>query len=424
MKIKDIQIVQPVEKYNSLAEVSCTHEDLKNSNWKREKFFINKKGEVVAHFENTDWLWVEQLSQNYDDLFILNSDDVKKRRKFKLVKVLKNGTKTILNQFDDMEYGEEDGCFAIKRDNLWGFIDVKGNEIIKPQYKDYCSFASGLAFVLKDEKWGVINKNNETVIPFIYEIPQYTSFEGDYAPVFETGGKCGYIDKLGNVVISFKYDDGDLSFKNAKIFPVKIKNKWGFIDKNENVVIPFEYDEIEWNDSGEPYYSVIKRGNYAVENPTFDTYGLVDAIKGELIIPCDYNLLRPNPNSICVGMLTETKDEKYGLIDYKNNKLTEFIYDKMYDYSYEGLYEVKRNGFWGYLDEKGNEVTDFKYLKIKNFCGGYAIVKNSKLQKALINKKGETIIDFSPKKLFNIGAGMVFVETENRNEYELRSLNK
>jgi hypothetical protein len=39
MKIKDIQIVQPVEKYNSLAEVSCTHEDLKNSNWKREKFF-------------------------------------------------------------------------------------------------------------------------------------------------------------------------------------------------------------------------------------------------------------------------------------------------------------------------------------------------------------------------------------------------
>jgi hypothetical protein len=40
------------------------------------------------------------------------------------------------------------------------------------------------------------------------------------------------------------------------------------------------------------------------------------------------------------------------------------------------------------------------------------------------NKRGETIIDFSSKKLFNIGAGMVFVETENRNEYALRGVNK
>lgn len=55
-----------------------------------------------------------------------------------------------------------------ERDNLYGFADVKGNEVVAPGYQEARDFDNGYALVRKDEQWGVINKQGGVVIPFKY----------------------------------------------------------------------------------------------------------------------------------------------------------------------------------------------------------------------------------------------------------------
>ena len=78
------------------------------------------------------------------------------------------------------EYGYSEGetcrnCLSEKR----GIMDLDGNFIIEPKYSDYIYFREGLAAVcIIDEsraygvKYGFIDENDNTIIPFIYDYAQ------------------------------------------------------------------------------------------------------------------------------------------------------------------------------------------------------------------------------------------------------------
>ncbi|HED3890186.1 TPA: WG repeat-containing protein [Morganella morganii] len=61
-----------------------------------------------------------------------------------------------------------DGMVQVKKDNLYGFADVKGNEMVAPDYQESRDFDNGYALVRKNDHWGVINKQGGVVIPFKY----------------------------------------------------------------------------------------------------------------------------------------------------------------------------------------------------------------------------------------------------------------
>lgn len=68
----------------------------------------------------------------------------------------------------DTDILTEDGIIAIKKGEKWGFVDISGKEIIKPQYEMARSFSNGLAAVCKDGMWGFIDINNNLVIECKY----------------------------------------------------------------------------------------------------------------------------------------------------------------------------------------------------------------------------------------------------------------
>ena len=98
-------------------------------------------------------------------------------------------------------------------DNPMGFIDRKGNWVIKPQFDYYwvtglageCRFFNGadLATLGRDGKHGAIDKTGKTVIPFIYD-DLHIFREGLAA--FKQGDLYGYLDTDGNIVIPAKYE--------------------------------------------------------------------------------------------------------------------------------------------------------------------------------------------------------------------------
>lgn len=408
MIFNHIETVFPILSINNFAQISYHQENLSTNESIYEKIFINEDGKIVAKFEDKLPFHVRRLSSNYTNLFVIATFS----GTYHIVLVRDNLTYKILREYEDIEFGVEDGCFAIKYNGLWGFINEEAEEIIEPQYEDYCAFSCELAAVCKNGEWGFINKQNEVVLPFEYDIPEYSCFNEFYAPAGKNG-KFGFIDQSGRIFIPFKFDATTITFRYSKIFPVKSNNKWGFIDKYEKIIIPFEYDAIEPNNDGYCLYTVIKNVGGK------ELLGLVNPVQGKLIIPCEYSSLCVNKNSICVGMFSENGEEKFGLLDFENNKITDFIYDKINDYAEEGLYFAKLAGNCGYIYEDGKVAIGFKYKEAEPFCGGYAVVKNHDGTKDIINRKDKVIFrTFSENKVYNLGAKMFLIQNSEFESYK------
>ena len=200
MNIKNFQTVHSISEYNSLAQVECVHENLKTGYRKREIFFIDKNNQVVAFFENSEVFRVEQLVSNNKSIFdvTIYFDD---HEKHQIIRI-ENGKQKLLNTYDDVEHGEEDGTFAVQKNGLWGFIDTNGNEIITPQYEDYDSFNDGIAIVRKNRKRGYINKLGQEITPLKYWHCHY--FYGDIAVAENFDHTSEVIDKNENVLFKSK----------------------------------------------------------------------------------------------------------------------------------------------------------------------------------------------------------------------------
>jgi len=197
-------------------------------------------------------------------------------------------------------------------DNVRRFINQKGDIALElPQYDNVGSFAHGLAYVRAGGKYGVINQQGEEVIAL-----QYDRIKGDFSEglllveqhdvwffidtqgqqafpeTFENampftedrarvefGGKWGYIDRTGALVIEPIYDDPK-AFSGGVACPGIIKEKkphnkvetywYGVIDPDGNMVLPFEYDSISWFRDG---LARARKG---------ETYGYID-LSGRLI---------------------------------------------------------------------------------------------------------------------------------------------
>ena len=100
----------------------------------------------------------------------------------------------------------------VKKGIKYGYLDLNtGKEILPCIYlNDYISFNEGIACVHKDFKYGGVNCNNETVIPFEYAFLSYAGNELFKADKFDD--EEGYIDNKGNEIIQFG------KFKNCSNF--------------------------------------------------------------------------------------------------------------------------------------------------------------------------------------------------------------
>ena len=265
------------------------------------------------------------------------------------------------------EVPENDSLAVYALPNKRGYINVNtGRIVIDAEANDYRKawvFSDGLAAVMKDDKIGFINANNEVVIPFQFD---YTDkcrmwdfgyvFHNGYCAMTNADGDLGLIDKSGNWVVEPAYDEiwaphesgyriivdnskhGVLDSKGNVIYPAeygyvdissdgfiltKGGKKWQ-VDFDGNTVQPFMFDNtyylnypIGYNECGEIQYAFADFVKYEVMN----SYGIMNRITGEPITPAiysDINMLSKN--------LFEVQDpESYDwyLVDIDGNVISE-----------------------------------------------------------------------------------------------------
>lgn len=106
-------------------------------------------------------------------------------------------------------YPFSDGLAAVALlsggEEVWGFVNKKGNVVIKPKYNAVFSFSEKYAAVKTNNKWGFMSLRGKLTIPCIYDSVQ--SFSGGVAIVERINQKNDKeifaIDPTGKIVINF-----------------------------------------------------------------------------------------------------------------------------------------------------------------------------------------------------------------------------
>lgn len=157
-----------------------------------------------------------------------------------------------------------DGLAAVKLKGKWGYINTKGETVIKHQFDQAWPFRDGIAAVnaggqlksgfiqnLVGGKWGYIDKEGRQIVKIKYDnVGRYFS-EGMGS--VKVNGKWGFVNANGDIVIKPQFDDADYYYYTSfseGLVAVRLNGKWGFIDKNGATVIDFLYESAGFFENG------------------------------------------------------------------------------------------------------------------------------------------------------------------------------
>lgn len=253
-------------------------------------------------------------------------------------------------QWEQVTYFDEEKNLAIVSiNNMHGAINRDGKVII-PLIYDYAMvrFGDGLLPVMKDNKWGYIDENNKVVIPFQYEnlvnyrlesgepwrnnesnLGTANYFSGNKV-VVRKNGKLGIINKQNNILIPFEYEN--INSWSKYLITVSGSGKFGAVNWNNEVIIPFCYDELLSFLENKTVCFGIKTDekiiNYDIENrqllnfkdDSLLKYGIIDFEENVIVPPISYLPISnfSNGKAMCFDY---HKDEFY-IYDVKTQKST------------------------------------------------------------------------------------------------------
>ncbi|HEY1038780.1 MAG TPA: WG repeat-containing protein [Bacteroidia bacterium] len=134
---------------------------------------------------------------------------------------------TILSMFV-AEHVFSQQLIPYRKDSKWGFCTADKKQVVKPAFERVEFYENGLARVVNQSRFGVIDETGKELIPCVYRDLKLPS-EGMLA-VKNEKFECGYVDVNNKTVIPFAYDYASSFYTGAAC----VKSKTGdcfLIDK-------------------------------------------------------------------------------------------------------------------------------------------------------------------------------------------------
>lgn len=136
-----------------------------------------------------------------------------------------------------------EGKAWVNKGELYGYIDTLGQPITLFEYADVSAFNKGYAIVSKDTlggHFGVINHTGYEICKLKYS--RAHTFSNGIAPVL-LDSVWGLLDTFGRELITPQYDYPPIVV-SASFIVVSKQGKWGVINRKGAIVYDFKYDLI------------------------------------------------------------------------------------------------------------------------------------------------------------------------------------
>lgn len=264
-----------------------------------------------------------------------------------------------------VETGAEMVC-KIMKNNRYGLASLAtGKIVIDPVFDDNLTFrefynestSSYLRYAIGSikGKWGSIDIQGKTIIPF------------DYDKIFTPTED--YNELLGQVKVLKNRRYGLVSLLTGNVFTAPVYDQ------------DFTFEENTWG-----WTAIVYKNKKA---------GMLNA-KGVEFVPCKYDGGKKPFEDLDYDYLMLTRQNgKAGVIDTAGREVVPCIYDdiKISD-AMEEVFEIKKNEKYGLCGVDGEEIIAPLYDKPFYFEGEYSLV-NLKGKYGVIDKKGETVVPFT-----------------------------
>lgn len=266
-------------------------------------------------------------------------------------------------------YESENGTYGLK--------NKKGEIVISPYY-DYIDLSdyenTDLILVDKNLLSGCINKNNDIIIPIIYDSIFIENNYIDAVVTTSTQELTHLLDFNGNHIINpfegvlITFDNKTERFKPIRR-EIKDEKFYGCIDVvKRKIIIDTVYEEIEY---------ISEEDGFRVK--LNEKYGYIN-VKGEIIIPIEYSFLDPDGWSDDL-LLAKNSEGKVGYLTRDNVPLFFGEYSSCSTFN-EGLARVKyKQHSWVKNKQTNKQEFNKKYK-----------YPNQYYKEGFINTKGEIVI--------------------------------
>jgi len=249
--------------------------------------------------------------------------------------------------YDELNGGIENGVIWARIGDKWGYLDTNGHSFAGSiQYENIGGFLTNKLVSAKHKgKWGAVNQNGDVVIPFLYDYNFYFPQDdsgGYYPAAVAKNGMWGYIDTLGQEVLSFKYEEARSFIDGVAV--VKRSNRILFITTNGSLVKELQYDDIGTNYQFYNLYPVQLNGKWGYAKQL-----------GEEVIAPKYTFAGEFQSGLAIVEL----GNKFGVIDTQGKLILPFEYDRIEVSSgYANYFYCSKNGKYFKLDSYGRDRTE------------------------------------------------------------------
>jgi len=371
--------------------------------------YINKQGEVVIDFK------YKKAFEFHNGVAAVWGDDY-----YYFI----NKKNEIISKKYNRIYFPVNGFYRIEGENdLLGFANLFGQEVISPKYLVAKNYSEGLAAVIlaDTKKLGYIDTTGRFVIKPKYKIHSYLEYEkiislsnfvnGHAIVGYEDGEYFSLpyylIDKDENIILQ------DAKLSNA-IFNgdyAIIRTEYSIIIDKDGFYVSKPYDDIIPY-TKQTYIAFKNKKQYLLDNTGKEISSSFDRIQkystgislaytkdkcvllshtGKTLSDTFYRSSYINKNTLIVSQTDAILPKRALLNTY--GKIISKWYESI-NYFNNNIASAKNNGLYGYINIKGEEITPFIYSVVQPFKNEYAKVKQ-KGYYFFITKTGKKVsIDF------------------------------
>jgi uncharacterized protein (TIGR02145 family) len=294
-----------------------------------------------------------------------------------------------------------EGMIKVKKDDLFGFLDKEGNEIVPCNYLFASDFKDGVSYIVSK------NEDDEIVFDYInYNNERYFSLK-NYKNGNSPNKYGAWVQKDSTANWDFYDLKGQLvhnvDFENVKNF----NDGYSWCIKDKTIFLLSISGQTQKIIASDDEICIdLDNGLIAISiNKKYGFYKLDGTIVTQFIY--DFYVLNLSKGNICVNI-----DEKWGVINSDGLVVIPCIYDDIEDGNND-LFIVTLDDKKGVVDVTGNIIIEIQYDDINGFEDDYAIIELNELY-GIINLKGQEIVSCISSEWPSISKSkFVSIYTEN-----------
>jgi hypothetical protein len=305
------------------------------------------------------------------------------------------------------------------------FFTQKGQEIFVNPTR-LRPFREGLAqFRNAAGQWGYVNIKGEVVIA-----PQYVKarpFSDGLALVADSTGRCMYVDTTGKIAFvtphNAKQWRGIGDFHEGRAWFKGRGWSWGAYNKEGEVVIPTGYyHKIAGEQLPEPdelyllpmdFSSGVAAVRVMAASQSFSAK-IIDTLNEQIPLEVEASFIHTFDKS-GIAIYTGKRTGLKGLVNHKGEVLCGAVYKKITPFD-EGIARVQNKaGLWGLINQHGKILITPAYAALGRAAEGRIAVKATRYSGwSYIDYKGRQVIDgpFSAAGVFNKGVSLVVYDEQ------------